>query len=451
LHPLVVLVISVALVVLLIMRLKINAFLAMIAAAILVGLLSSKVPLGEVVSETARTFGTVAGNIGIVIALAAIIGQCLMESGAADRIVRRFVSLLGPRYSSLSLLISGFVLAVPVFFDTVFYLLIPLARAMRVRTGRNYVLFVMAICAGGTVTHCLVPPTPGPLAIATTMGIDLGTMILLGLVIGIPTSAAGWLFARLTDRRLHIEFRETPGLSMQDLETLAAREEKDLPGFWLSIAPILLPVALISSHTIARALDREGFAASLTGFIGNPNFALLISTAVALYTLARQKDYQIRQLSTSMESALSSGGLIILITSAGGAYGGMLVRAGVGDALQRVAHEAGIPLIVMGFLMSSLMRISQGSSTVAMITTASIVAPTLQTAHLAYHPAYVAVAIAGGALVGSWMNDSGFWIYKQMAGFTELEALKTWTPLVTLLGTVAFLAAVAGSLVVPLR
>jgi GntP family gluconate:H+ symporter len=451
LHPLVVLVISVALVVILIMRMKINAFLAMIAAAILVGLLSSKVPLGEVVSETARAFGTVAGNIGIVIALAAIIGQCLMESGAADRIVRRFVSLLGPRYSSLSLLISGFVLSVPVFFDTVFYLLIPLARAMRVRTGKNYVLFVMAICAGGTVTHCLVPPTPGPLAIATTMGIDLGTMILLGLVIGIPTSAAGWLFARLTDRRLHIEFRETPGLSMHDLETLAAREEKDLPAFWLSIAPILLPVALISSHTIARALDRDSFAANLTGFIGNPNFALLISTAVALYTLARQKDYQIRQLSTSMESALSSGGLIILITSAGGAYGGMLVRAGVGDALQRVAHEAGIPLIVMGFLMSSLMRISQGSSTVAMITTASIVAPTLQTAHLAYHPVYVAVAIAGGALVGSWMNDSGFWIYKQMAGFTELEALKTWTPLVTLLGTVAFLAAVAGSLVVPLR
>jgi GntP family gluconate:H+ symporter len=451
LHPLVVLAISVALVIVLIMRLKINAFLAMIAAAVLVGLLSSKVPLGEVVSEMARTFGTVAGNIGIVIALAAIIGQCLMESGAADRIVRRFVSLLGPRYSSVSLLISGFVLAVPVFFDTVFYLLIPLARAMRVRTGRNYVLFVMAICAGGTVTHCLVPPTPGPLAIATTMGIDLGTMILVGLVIGIPTSAAGWLFSRLADRRLHIEFRETSGLSMQDLETLAAREEKDLPGFGLSIAPILLPVALISSHTIVRALDRESFAASLTGFIGNPNFALLISAAVALYTLARQKDYQIRQLSASMESALSSGGLIILITSAGGAYGGMLVRAGVGDALQKLAHEAGIPLIVMGFLMSSLMRISQGSSTVAMITTASIVAPTLQTAHLAYHPAYVAVAIAGGALVGSWMNDSGFWIYKQMAGFTELEALKTWTPLVTLLGTVAFLAAVAGSLFVPLR
>jgi len=451
LHPLLVLGISVAFVVVLVMRLKINAFLAMIAAAILVGLMSSEVPLGEVVSETARTFGAVAGNIGIVIALAAIIGQCLMESGAADRIVRRFVSLLGPRYSSLSLLISGFVLSIPVFFDTVFYLLIPLARAMRVRTGRNYLLFVMAICAGGTVTHCLVPPTPGPLAIAATMGIDLGTMILVGIVIGIPASTAGWLFARHMDRKLHIEFRETPGLSMQELEVLAARHEKDLPGFWLSITPILLPVALISSHTIARAVDRQSFAASLTGFIGNPNFALLISAAVAIYTLGRQKHYEIRQLSTSMEGALSSGGLIILITSAGGAYGGMLVRAGVGESLQQVAHAAGIPLIVMAFLMSALMRIAQGSSTVAMITTASIVTPTLQIAHLPYHPVYVAVAIASGALIGSWMNDSGFWVYKQMAGFTELEALKTWTPLVTLLGIVAFLAALAGSLIIPLR
>ncbi len=450
-HPLLVFTLSVAFVVLLIMRLKINAFIAMIGASILVGLLSSRVPLGEVVGETARTFGTVAGNIGIVIALAALIGECLMQSGAADRIVRRFVALFGPRRSSLSLLLSGFVLSIPVFFDTVFYLLIPLARAMRVRAGKNYVLFVMAICAGGTVAHCLVPPTPGPLAIAAIMGIDLGTMILTGMIIGIPTAAIGWLFSRYLDRKLTIEFRETPGLTMNELEALAHRDEKELPGFWLSLAPIVLPVLFISSHTIAQAIDKKSFVASITGFVGNPNFALLVSAAIALYTLARQRGYSLAELARPMDTALSSGGLIILITSAGGAYGGMLVRAGVGEAVQGVASSIGIPLLFMGFLMSAMIRIAQGSSTVAMITTASLVTPIIASAPPDFHPVYVALAVASGALVGSWMNDSGFWVYKQMGGFTEGEALRTWTPLLTVVGIAGFVGTLLGSLILPLR
>ena len=157
-HPLLVLVIAIAVVFVLIIRLKINAFMALITAATTVGLLSSTVGLGEVMPEVAGAFGRVCGGIGIVIALAALIGQCLMESGAADRIVRVFVRALGEKHASLSLIASGYVLSVPVFFDTVFYLLVPLARAMRVRMGRNYVLFVMAICAGGAVTHTMVPP-----------------------------------------------------------------------------------------------------------------------------------------------------------------------------------------------------------------------------------------------------------------------------------------------------
>ena len=162
LHPLVVLVIAIAVVFFLIIRLKINAFIALITAAITVGVLSSKVPLGEVMPSVATEFGGVCAGIGIVIALAALIGQCLMESGAADKIVRVFVRALGEKNSSLSLLSSGYVLSVPVFFDTVFYLLVPLARAMRIRMGKHYVLFLMAISAGGAVTHSMVPPTPGP-------------------------------------------------------------------------------------------------------------------------------------------------------------------------------------------------------------------------------------------------------------------------------------------------
>ena len=179
--------------------------------------------------EVAATFGRVCGSIGIVIALAALIGQCLMESGAADKITRVFVRALGEKNASLSLLSSGYVLSVPVFFDTVFYLLVPLARAMRIRTGKNYLLFLMAICAGGAVTHSMVPPTPGPLAMAAALDIDLGVMILVGAVIAVPMSLVGWLFAVNRDKALDIPLRETPGLTLSELEDLALRDEEKAP------------------------------------------------------------------------------------------------------------------------------------------------------------------------------------------------------------------------------
>ena len=203
-HPLLILTIAIAVVFILILRLRINAFIALITAATTVGILSPNVALGDVMPAVAGEFGGVCASIAIVIALAALIGQCLMESGAADKIVRVFVRALGEKHASLSLLSSGYVLSVPVFFDTVFYLLVPLARAMRVRTGKNYLLFLMAICAGGAVTHSMVPPTPGPLAMAATLDIDLGVMILVGAVIALPMSFGGWLFGMLRDRQIEI-------------------------------------------------------------------------------------------------------------------------------------------------------------------------------------------------------------------------------------------------------
>ena len=330
LHPLAVLAIAVAVVFVLILRLRINAFIALITAATTVGILSPNVPLGEVMPSVAREFGGVCGSIAIVIALAALIGQCLMESGAADKIVRVFVRALGERRASLSLLSSGYVLSVPVFFDTVFYLLVPLARAMRVRMGKNYLLFLMAISAGGAVTHSMVPPTPGPLAMAATLGIDLGVMILVGAVIAVPMSVAGWLFGILRDRQLDVPLRETPGLTLEELEALAERQEARLPSFFMSMLPIVLPVVLIASNTLAGALDVGGVLREVTGFLGNPNFALLASAAISLTLLARHKGYSLAQLAKPVEAALSSGGLIILITAGGGSFGKMLVQAGVG-------------------------------------------------------------------------------------------------------------------------
>ena len=288
-HPLIILVIAVGVVFLLIIRLKFNAFLALIASALLIGLLSPRVPLGEVVGEVTTRFGNLAGRIGIAIAMAALIGQCLMESGAADKVTRRFVAWIGEEYSSLSLVVSGYVLSVPVFHDTVFYLLVPLARAMSVRMKGRYVLFVTSIAAGGSVTHCLVPPTPGPLAMAATLNIDLGVVILVGLVVSVPAALAAWLYCLWIDRRMNLPIREAPGMSLEQLQGIANRPESELPGFWVSLMPIALPVVLISAHTIIDTVAKGSRVAGPAGFLGDPNIALILAAAFSLWLLASHK------------------------------------------------------------------------------------------------------------------------------------------------------------------
>lgn len=448
--PLAILGIAIAVVFVLILVLRINAFIALITAAATVGILSPVVPLGEVMPSVARQFGEVCGGIAIVIALAALIGQCLMESGAADKIVRVFVRALGEKRASLSLLSSGYVLSVPVFFDTVFYLLVPLARAMRVRTGSHYLLFLMAISAGGAVTHSMVPPTPGPLAMAATLDIDLGTMIMVGAVIALPMSLVGWLFGVLRDRQIDVPLRETQGLTLEELEALARREEALLPSFFMSMLPIVLPVVLIASNTLAGALGVAGALREMTAFLGNPNFALLASAAVSLLLLAKQKGYTLAQLAKPVETALASGGLIILITAGGGSFGKMLVEAQVGDVIGGMSQEFGVPLLMLSFLLGALLKVAQGSGTVAMITVSTIMAPLVSGTSIGFHPVYVACAIGSGSLVGSWMNDSGFWVYKQMSGLTETEALRTWTPLLAVMGLVGFVVTQVAAILLPL-
>ena len=450
LHPLVILSIAIAVVFVLILRLRINAFIALITAATTVGILSPNVGLADVMPSVAGEFGGVCASIAIVIALAALIGQCLMESGAADKIVRVFVRALGEKRASLSLLSSGYVLSVPVFFDTVFYLLVPLARAMRVRMGKHYLLFLMAISAGGAVTHSMVPPTPGPLAMAATLGIDLGVMILVGAVIAVPMSVGGWLFGILRDRQLDVPLRETQGLTLDELEDLAKKSEAQLPSFFMAMLPIVLPVILIASNTLVGALGVGGVLGDVTSFLGNPNLALLASAAISLVLLAKQKGYTLAQLAGPVETSLASGGLIILITAAGGSFGKMLVRADVGKVIGEMSQEFGVPLLLLSFLLGALLKVAQGSGTVAMITVSAIMAPIVMDTPPGFHTVYVACAIGAGSLVGSWMNDSGFWVYKQMSGLTETEALQTWTPLLAVMGVIGYIVTQIAALILPL-
>ena len=450
--PLVILVLGILTVIGMIIVLRVNAFLALITAALLVSFLSpvQPSPSGEPalnqVERVAFAFGDVAGKIGIVIALAAIIGKCMMDSGAADRIVRSCLRLLGEERAPAALLASGYILGIPVFFDTVFYLLVPLARSLWKRTHRHYMLYILAIAAGGVVTHTLVPPTPGPLLMAEILKVDLGTMFLAGGLIGIATAAVGLVVSQVIDWRMNLPMRPLPG----ETET-APLEDSELPSLVVSALPIVLPVVLISGNTIARRIAGNqpdafwGDVVGATNLLGNANFALLLSTAIAMLTLLHSRRLTLTQLGKATEDALMSGGIIILITAGGGAFGAMLRTAGVGDAVEAMVGQtgggqtAGFVLLAVGFAVAVTMKIAQGSGTVSMITAAGMLAAMNPTPEmLGFHPVYLATAIGSGSVVCSWMNDSGFWVVARMSGLTEVETLKSWTVLLILLGLTGF-------------
>lgn len=469
-HPLAILAIGIAIVVGLIVRFKVNAFVALILAASAVSMMAP-VPSGEdgavepgiQIIRMAKAFGGTAGAIGIVIAMAALIGKCMMDSGAADRIVRTFLSAMGEKRSGTALATSGFVLSIPVFFDTVFYLLVPLARSLFRSTRKNYVKYVLAISAGAAVTHTVVPPTPGPLLVAENLGVDVGMMILMGLAVGFPAACAGLVCASWMDKNMNIQ--PTIKLDAEESEDSKPVDESSLPGLIPSLVPIILPVLMISVNTITKQLAKsDGLGAQLqqiaidispyTGLFGNPNFALMTSAAFAVLLYLNQCRPTREKFADMMEDGLMSAGVIILITAAGGAFGAMLKTAQVGPAIEAMfaggGAKNGLMLLPFVFFVSALLKFAQGSTTVAVITTSGMMAAMLGETQLPFHPVYLATAIGGGGLIGSWMNDSGFWIFSKMGGISEVDALKTWTPLLCVLGATMFIMTLILATVLPM-
>ena len=462
-HPTLILLIGIATILAGIVVLRLNAFLALIIAAIVVSLLAP----GEAAVKIARVaegFGRTAGTVGIVIALAAIIGKAMMDSGAADRIVNGFLALLGEKRGATALCSTGYILSIPVFFDTVFFLLVPLARSMYRRTHRNYLKYLLAIAAGAGATHTLVPPTPGPLAIAGTLGVDLGTMVLVGAAVALPAAAAGLLFAGWVDRRMPVV---PPASAARGVSAAEVAPTAPLPGLIPSLLPILLPVLLISSHTVVASMTaRPGMHAAMwstlepyTAIIGNPNLALLVGTGIAMWVYARQRRASRADIAQMVETSLMSAGVMILIIAASGAFGVALQATEIGSVIERTfvgqaaasGGGSGLVFLFLGFGVASLIKLAQGSSTVAMITTAAMLAAMLPASGLPFHTVYVATAIASGSLVGTWMNDSGFWLFSKMGGVTEIETLKSWTPVLGIVGLTAMVTTLALALLVPLR
>lgn len=493
--PLLVLFISVIWVVFGITKLKLHPFITLMVASVMVGLLSG--PLPEVSVENKGLFhsrvdlnpsdqidsllavkwsligfGNTAGGVGLIIALAAIVGTCMTNSGAADRVVRSLLAVFGLKRAGLVLLISGFLLSIPVFFDTVFFLLIPLARAMAVRTGGKYLFFVIAMAGAGAITHSMVPPTPGPLMIADGLGLDLGYALIAGVVASIIPACLVLYMAKWFDERYNFPMREVAGASKKNLEVIVKKSQEELPSIFLSFLPIVLPIILISAVSLINLLTAQGFnlgvispnsgnlCFSLLSFFGEPNIAMSLAALSSAYILINQslrerlhKNLTISKfLSEQLQEPLTTAGTIILITGAGGAFGGMIRLSGVGQSIENLSSEFNISYILLAWLVTAIIRIAQGSATVAMITGVGLMAAILgDGSELPYHKLYIFLSIGFGSITLSWMNDSGFWVVQRLSGFTEKETLKTWSILLTVISLAGLMICLIASAFIPFK
>ncbi|ESP90026.1 gluconate permease [Candidatus Halobonum tyrrellensis G22] len=433
------------------------AFVGLTLAAFSVGLINSvfvqDFSLADAATRTAAEFGAGMEGIGIPILMAAIIGKSMLESGSAQRIVRGFQSLVGSDNSEFALWGSSTVLSIPVFFDSVLFLLAPLARSMRARQGKNYALYLMAVGAGGTAAHVFIPPTPGPLAVADEIGVTLGVTILVGVVVAIPSAAvAGLAYGHWINARMQIPLRDSMGTTTEELEERAQRSTDSLPGVFESALPIVIAIAFVSSLTVVDTLE-EIYPVFTTvkpyvSFVGNSNIALTVAALVAALTYLRWSDLSRSLWEDELTEALRSGGNIAAITAMGGAFGALLAASGVGSYISGVLSGLGINLLLTAWLIAAIVRVAQGSATAAMLTTAGIMAP--QTGQLAVHPAYLVMAIGSGGIICSWYNDSGFWLMNEIGGLTQTETLKTWTVMTTILSVTGIVTVLAFSTVVPL-
>ena len=481
--PFVVLLASMATVIVGVLVLRLHPFLALVTAALLAGGMAEGLPpdprhpdkgqLVRAVELTAEGLGRTAGGVAIVIAMATIISMALTESGAADKVVRRFLAVCGDRPTGVSraIVIATYLLSIPIFFDSMFMLMVPVAMALAIRTGGHFTLYVLSICAGGTVTHALTIPHPGPIFTAENLGIDVGLSIWIGIVAGVIPVLAGWVAARWLDQRTPVPVRDTGSVSLADARTIMDRPESELPSLFAALLPILLPILLI---TVASVVDvmRQGAARNPAGwaaagitalggggqfgrivavieFIGNKNVALVIGAVLALAVLARQKRLPFAAVSRMTGPPLETAGVIILITAAGGAFGFMLTQAGVARAVEGwVASNQGVDIVLLGYAVALVFRIAQGSATVAM-QMASVTCMGLLPA-LECHPIYLFLAIGFGATGFSWMNDSGFWVVSRLAGFSERETLRTWTPLLSAISLTGIVLTLIASRLMPL-
>ncbi len=417
------LILSVLFIVVSTVRFHLHPFFALLIASLFFGICSD-MPLGKIVSSVEEGFGGTLGKIGIVIIAGVIIGTFLEKSGGAYTLAECVVKIIGKQSVTPAMVLIGYVVSIPVFADSGFVILTPLNKSLTKRAGLSLATTAIALCLGLMVSHTLIPPTPGPIAAAGILGADLGWVILIGIPLSIPILLFCWFWAVKVASRVQID----PNPELTETEILSRL--KGAPSAFHALIPILLPIVLIVLKSIAdyptRPLGQEAFHRVIS-FIGTPLIALLIGIAVAV-TLPRSFDKQMVSSSGWVGKGLLDASLIIMITGAGGAFGKVLQNSGIvdilGSAISSISAGLWLP-----FLVAAAIRAAQGSSTVAIITTASILAPMLPSMGLdsPIGRALSVLAIGAGSMVASHANDSFFWVVTRMSDMDVKTGYKLMT------------------------
>lgn len=461
--PIFILLVGVVIVVGGIIGFKLHPFLALLLAALAVAMLT---PLASVeqfylakgmsapealklshksIGERIGTeFGNTCAKIGILIAMAAIIGKAMLDSGAAEKIIRSMLKVTGEKNAPLGFVLSSFFLTIPVFVDTVIFLMMPLAKAMGMRLGKNYLLLALSVIAGAVMANSYVPPSPGPLFLVGALNVPIGLMMMCGSLLGLCTITVGYLIAVYLNKKFPIPLRDSPDARLEDIAAIAHKDDKDLPALGWALLPAVFPLvticirsgfeAFVKTKTPLTDFSIINQLIDIILFFGDKNIAIMMGAIFALLVLANQKKTPKEKLTSFVQTALMSGGGIILITAAGGAFGGMLQQSGISQRIADLTKDYQMALIPLAFLITAIVRTAQGSATVALITASGILAGMAQNANLGFHPVYLCLAIGSGAKLIPWMNDAGFWIMCKTSNLTETEAMKTIAPMQSLMG-----------------
>jgi GntP family gluconate:H+ symporter len=429
---------------------RLDAFVGLLAGALVTGVVAG-VPAPELVGHLTTGFGNTLAGIGIVIALGVMIGTVLERSGGADALAKAFVRMAGKGREDVAMTATGAVVSVPVFCDSGFVILHPLARSLARRYGRPLVVMSLALAGGLSITHHLVPPTPGPLAAVGLLGADLGTTVLLGGAMSLLLIPVVVVYARYMGPRLEASVESglvpqnaaagQPGAAtgkvagLGDAAPAAGRdisEEPPDPGVSALTAsvPLLLPLLLIVGNTFADALAEGSAAADVFAFLGNPAIALVIGLVVAVYTLPPRGTGR-GEVVSWLTAAAASAGMIVFITGAGGAFGEVLRASGVGDALADAVSGWPVPMFLLPFVIATFVRLAQGSGTVAIITSATLSAPIVAAAGI--NPALAVASACAGSFVFSYVSDSYFWVVTRFTGLSGGAAMKMWSGMTTVL------------------
>jgi GntP family gluconate:H+ symporter len=446
---LLILVAAVAVLLFLIMKVRLHAFLALIVVS-LVTALATRIPVPDVVPTLVQGLGTTLGSVALLVALGAILGRLLEISGGAQVLADALVGRAGRRRAPFALGVAALLFGFPIFFDAGLVIFLPILFTVARRVGGSLLLYGLPVAGAFAVMHAFVPPHPGPVAAAGLIEADVGLVLVFGILIGIPTWFLGsYLFGLWVGNRIDLP---VPEVLARDEEIERELEGRTPPTFWAVLGLLLLPLILIFGETGLNTLVEEGVVdgenavVQVVRMLGQTPVALLIAVLVALIVLGITQRREARDLERITDSAFGPIASIILITGAGGMFGAVLRASGIGQALADTLEETGLPVIVAAFVIATAIRVAQGSATVALITTASLISPVVAEGDFSdAYRALTVIAIAGGATVLSHVNDSGFWLVGRFYGMDVKTTLKTWTVMETLLGSIGFLIAFAVS------